>query len=181
MNLHRRFDIALVNTDEIKITLRDDINLIINENTQWDGNYKKMSLQDTFGEKPEAEKNDVFVQELRKGDIWKTADAAVAFTFSDFTYSLLNGGLTENGIYSIGKIGSYNVIQFRSDSDTSILAETYSMEFGTKVITETIKRKTVERVVTDYNNITFTPVKLTSTDCFAVEGKSYVLTRDDTI
>lgn len=181
MNLHRRFDIALVNTDEIKITLRDDINLIINENTQWDGNYKKMSLQDTFGEKPEAEKNDVFVQELRKGDIWKTADSAVAFTFSDFTYSLVNGGLTENGVYSIGKIGSYNVIQFRSDSDTSILAETYSMEFGTKVITETIKRKTVERVVTDYNNITFTPVKLTSTDCFAVEGKSYVLTRDDTI
>jgi hypothetical protein len=52
------------------------------------------------------------------------------------------------------------------------------MEFGTKVITETVKKKPVERVVTDYDTITFTPVKLTSTDCFAVEGKSYILTRE---
>ena len=177
MNLHRRFDIALVNTDEIKITLRDDINLIINENTQWDGNYKKMSLQDTFGESSATIEKSVFLKELQKSNSWKTADSALAISFGDFTYSLLNGGLTENGVYSVDKIGSFNVIQFRSDSDTSILAETYSMEFGTKVITETIKRKTVEKVVTDYDNITFTPVKLTSTDCFAIEGRSYVLSR----
>jgi len=175
MNLHRRFDIALVNTDEIKITLRDDINLIISENTQWDGNYKKMSLQNTFGESAAAEEKSVYLKELQKGDIWKTADAAIALSFGDFTYSLLNGGLTENGVYSVDKIGAYNVIQFRSDSENSVLAETYSMEFGTKVITETIKKKTVEKVVTDYDTITFTPVKLTSTDCFAVEGKSYIL------
>ncbi len=181
MNLHRRFDIALVNTDEIKITLRDDINLIISENTQWDGNYKKMSLQDTFGESSVSGEKSLYSKELKKGDVWKTADAALALSFGDFTYSLLNGGLSEDGVYSVDKIGSFNVIQFRSDSENSILAEAYSMEFGTKVITETVKRKTVERVVTDYNNITFTPVKITSTDCFAVEGKSYILTRDDTI
>ena len=178
MNLHRRFDIALVNTDEIKITLRDDINLIISENTQWDGNYKKMSLQNTFGESAAAEEKSVYLKELQKGDVWKTADAAIALSFGDFTYSLLNGGLTENGVYSVDKIGAYNVIQFRSDSENSILAETYSMEFGTKVITETIKKKTVEKVVTDYDTITFTPVKLTSTDCFAIEGKSYILSRE---
>ena len=51
------------------------------------------------------------------------------------------------------------------------------MEFGTKVITETVKRKTVEKVVVDYDTITFTPIKLTSTDCFATEGRSYILTR----
>ena len=97
--------------------------------------------------------------------------------FADYTYTLLNGGLTETGIYSVEKVGTYNVIQFRSDSDGSILSETYSMEFGTKVITETVKKKTVEKVVTDYDTITFTPVKLTSTDCFATEGRSYVLSR----
>ena len=177
MNLHRRFDIALVNTDEIKITLRDDINLIISENTQWDGNYKKMSLQDTFGETTSTEKS-IYSKELQKGDIWKTADSAFAITFSDFTYSLLNGGLTDNGVYTVDKIGSYNVIQFRSDLDTSVLAETYSMEFGTKVITETVKKQSVEKIVPDYDSITLTPVKLTSTDCFAVEGKSYILSRD---
>ena len=177
MNLHRRFDIALVNTDEIKITLRDDINLIISENTQWDGNYKKMSLQNTFGESSAADNKNIYLKELQNGDVWKTADSAVALSFGEFTYSLLNGGLTENGVYSVDKIGAYNVIQFRSDMEASVLAETYSMEFGTKVITETIKKKTVEKVVTDYDTITFTPVKLTSTDCFAIEGRSYILSR----
>ena len=177
MNLHRRFDIALVNTDEIKITLRDDINLIISENTQWDGNYKKMSLQNTFGESSAADNKNIYLKELQNGDVWKTADSAVALSFGEFTYSLLNGGLTENGVYSVDKIGAYNVIQFRSDMEASVLAEAYSMEFGTKVITETIKKKTVEKVVTDYDTITFTPVKLTSTDCFAIEGRSYILSR----
>lgn len=178
MNLHRRFDIALVNTDEIKITLRDDINLIINENTQWDGNYKKMSLQDTFGETSESAAGNLYLKELQKENAWTTADANLSLSFGDFTYTLINGGLTEKGVYSVQKIGSYNVIQFRSDSEGSVLGETYAMEFGVKVITETVKRKTVERVVTDYDTITFTPVKLTSTDCFAVEGKSYIMTRE---
>ena len=177
MNLHRRFDIALVNTDEIKITLRDDINLVISANTLWDGNYKKMVLQDSFGDFAASTENDLYKKELQKGDIWATADAAVSLSFGEYNYSLLNGGLTENGIYSIEKIGSYNVIQFRSDTEASILNEAYSMEFGTKVITETIKRQPVERVITDYDSITFTPVKLTSTDCFAIEGRSYILSR----
>ena len=178
MNLHRRFDIALVNTDEIKITLRDDINLIINENTQWDGNYKKMSLQETFGDSSTAEEKGLFLKELHKGDNWTTADAAVSLTFGEFTYSLVNGGLAENGVYSVARIGNYNVIQFRSDNEASILSEAYSMEFGTKVITETVKKKTVEKTVTDYDTITFTPVKLTSTDCFAIEGRSYIMSRN---
>ena len=178
MNLHRRFDIALVNTDEIKITLRDDINLVINENTQWDGNYKKMALQETFGDFARTAADETYLKELKKGNIWTTADSSVSLSFDEFTYSLLNGGLTEKGIYAIAKIGSYNVIQFRSDSEASFLGETYSMEFGTKVITETVKRQTVEKVVTDYDTITITPVKLTSTDCFATEGRSYTLSRN---
>ena len=177
MNLHRRFDIALVNTDEIRITLRDDINLIINENTQWDGNYKKMSLQDTFGDFSTVTDKGLYLKELQKGDNWTSADSTVSLKFGEFSYTLLNGGLTETGIYSVEKIGSYNVIQFRSDSEASVLGENYSMAFGTKVITETIKKKTVEKIVTDYDTITFTPVKLTSTDCFAVEGKSYIMSR----
>ena len=177
MNLHRRFDIALVNTDEIKITLRDDINLIINENTQWDGNYKKMSLQDTFGGYKPTTSEGLYLKELQKGDDWITADTTVKLNFCEFTYTLLNGGLTETGVYTVERIGNYNVIQFRSDSEASVLSENYAMEFGAKVITETVKRKTVEKVVTDYDTITFTPVKLTSTDCFATEGRSYILVR----
>ncbi len=179
MNLHRRFDIALVNTDEIKITLRDDINLIISENTQWDGNYKKMSMQGTFGDSAENKSQGEFYRELKKGDLWNTADVTVSLQFSDFTYSLTSSsGITESGVYVTGKIGSYDVIQFRSDFEASLLSEAYTMQFGTKTITETVKRKTVEKVVTDYDSITFTPVKITSTDCFAIEGKTYILTRE---
>ena len=97
MNLHRRFDIALVKADEIKITLRDDINLVISENTQWDGNYKKMSLQDSFGDSSETVES-IYRKELRKGDTWATADSTFSLNFADFTYSLSNGGLTETGI-----------------------------------------------------------------------------------
>ncbi|MCR5387088.1 MAG: pallilysin-related adhesin [Treponema sp.] len=178
MNLHRRFDIALVNTDEIKITLRDNINMVISENTQWDGNYKKMTLQETFGGDSVVEEDGLYMKELQKGDNWTTADTTVSLKFDEYKYTLINGGLTETGVYSIEKIGSYNVIQFRSDTEGSILSENYSMEFGTKVITETVKRKTVEKVVADYDSITFTPVKLTSTDCFAIEGRAYILTRE---
>ena len=136
-----------------------------------------MVLQDSFGDFAATTVNDLYQKELAKGDIWTTADTTFSLSFDEYKYSLLNGGLSENGIYSIIRIGSYNVIQFRSDSEGSVLAEAYSMEFGTKVITETVKRQTVEKIVTDYDTITFTPVKITSTDCFATEGRSYILSR----
>ena len=178
MNLHRRFDISLINTDEVKITLLDDINLIISENTQWDGNYKKMAMQGTFGDSAENKENDEFYRQLKKGELWTTADSTVSIQFSDYSYTLTNSGITENGVFTTEKIGGYNVIQFRSDFEASLLSEAYSMQFGTKTIKETVKRKTVEKTVTDYDNLTFTPVKITSTDCFATEGKTYILTRE---
>ena len=176
MNLHRRFDIGLVNTDEIKVTLRDDINLVINENTQWDGNYKKLNLQSSF-ENSEVQDSSEFEKELKKTAEWQTSDASVHISFSDCSYVLQTDSITETGVYSIGKIGTYDIIMFRSDFDNSILGESYSMVFGTKVITETVKKKTVERTVTDYDNIILMPIKITSTDCFAAEGKSYTLYR----
>lgn len=178
MNLHRRFDIALVNVDEIKITLRDDINLIINENTQWDGNYKKMSLQSSFDDSADADKVNEFFREIKKGDIWTTADSLISVKFSDYSYIANTDALTETGVYVISKIGPYNLISFRSDFPNSLFRDNYSINFGTKTISETVRRKTVEKVVTDYDTILLTPVKVTSTDCFAVEGKSYTFTRE---
>ena len=178
MTLHRRFDIALVNTDEIKITLRDDINLIISENTLWDGSYKKMNMESAFGDATEQVEDNEFLKILRQGSLWQTADSAVAIKFSDFGYILNTEVLEETGIYSVAKIGTYNVITFRSDFDNSVMGTAYSLSFGTKTITETVKRQTVERTVTDYDTIIFTPVKVTSTDCFAAEGRTYTFTRE---
>ena len=86
--------------------------------------------------------------------------------------------LEESGVYSVGKIGTYDIIMFRSDSENSLFGETYSMTFGTKTITETVKRKTVEKIVTDYDTITFTPVKIMPTNCFTTEGRTFTFTRN---
>lgn len=176
-NLHRRFNIYLVGVDEIKVTLRDDINLVIKANTLWDGQYKKMSLQGTFTDAEVSTVADVFIRELQKGPSWTTSDNLFSITFDDYSYTLQTSDMTESGVYSTEIIGGYKVLQFRSDSDTSFLNEVYSMEFGTKTITETIKKKTVEKVVTDYDAIILTPIKVTPTDCFAVEGNSYTIVR----
>lgn len=177
-NLHRRFDVALINVDEIKITIRDEINLIIKETNMWDGTYKKLSLQSSFDSAgTEVSKNE-YEQELDKSISWSTSDAVYSITVHDSVYSFKADNAVEKGIYSFMKIGSYNVIQFRPDADSSLLSATYALDFGTKTITETIKKKTVEKVVTDYDTIIFTPVKITPTDCFSTEGRSYTFIRD---
>ena len=177
-SLHRRFDISLVNVDEIKITIRDDIGLKIAETNMWDGQYKKLSLQSSFDSVPvDAEKNE-FLKQLEKSISWSTADSIYSITLHDSEYSFKANDTVETGIYSSMKIGTYIVIQFRSDTEATQLNQTYALEFGTKTITEKIKKKTVEKVVTDYDSITFTPVKITPTDCFSTDGRSYVFLRD---
>lgn len=177
MTLHRRFDISLVNTDEIKVTIRDDINLVIKESTMWDGQYKKLSLQNSFEDKTKESDLTIAQRELQKGLEWNSADGETKLKFDEFKYTLKYGSLVETGIYSASKFGSNIVLQFRSDSDSSMLSDAYSIEFGTKTVTETIKKKTVETVVTDYDFITFVPVKITPLDCFTTEGRSYNFTR----
>lgn len=177
MNLHRRFDIALVNIDEIKVTLRDEVNLLIKENTLWDGQYKKMSLQSAFNDS-NADKLQEFSKKLKKSQ-WNSSDVMTSITFDEYSYSLQkeNSSEIETGIYALQKIGNYNVIQFLSNSDFSVLNETYSVEFGEKTITEKIKNRTTEKVVVDTDTLIFIPVKITTTDCFATEGKIFTLNR----
>lgn len=179
MNLHRRFDITLTNVDEIKITVRDDVNLVIKESNLWDGVYKKMASQSYFQEKTQKDELDIYENELKKGPVWKSADLQDVISFTENRYTLSFNEITEEGIYSLIKIGSYNVIQFLSDTETSMLAKTYVMNFGVKTITETVKKKTVEKQVTDYDTITFTPVKITPTDCFSADGQSYTFERSE--
>ena len=177
-SLHRRFDISLVNVDEIRITIRDDIGIKIAETNIWDGQYKKLSLQSSFDNAPaETEKNE-YLKQLEKSISWSTADSVYSITIHDSIYSFKANDTVETGVYSTMKIGAYTVIQFRSDTEGTQLNPTYALEFGTKTITEKIKKKTVEKVVTDYDSITFTPVKITPVDCFSTDGRSYVFLRD---
>ena len=175
-NLQRRFDLLLISVDEIKITLYDSIGLIIKESSEWDGQYKKMSLQSSFEEPVDEEKNRYLV-ELEGDTVWNTIDGINSINLNDSRYTFLFDDMQEEGLYSMMEIGSYNVLALRATSFNTVLNQFYALEFGTKTITETVKKKTVEKTVTDYDTITFTPVKITPTDCFATDGKVYTFTR----
>ena len=174
-NLQRRFDILLNSVEEIKITLYDSIGLTIKESSVWDGQYKKLSLQSSIEETNTEEKNQ-YVDALEAQELWTTTDGMNTLVMADHRYTFTFDGMQEEGLYSAMKIGSYNVLELRSTSFNSTLNQTYAMEFGTKIVTETVKKQTVEKVVTDYDTIIFTPVKITPTDCFATDGRSYTFT-----
>lgn len=175
--LHRRFDVALANVDEIKITIHDDINLIIKENTLWDGNYKKMSLQSSTNQQKTVTELEQIVSELKKNDIWTSADTLSTISAEGIKYTFATDGISETGVFSPLQAGNYNILEFMSDTDNSMLNEMYSVKFGKKTITEKIKKKTVEKTVTDTDTLIFIPVKITPTDCFEVEGKSFTFQR----
>lgn len=171
MNLHRRFDVSLVKIDEIVISIRDYINLNISQSSTWDGSYKKMNIQSTFNTPSAKTEADIFKAELKKEGEWISIDETLSIKFDDMTYALKMGEITESGIYAVNNIGQYTVLQLRSDTEHSNLQEYYALSFGVKVVTETVKRKTVEKTVTDYNSLTLSPIKVTPTDCFAAEGR----------
>ena len=180
MTLHRRFDISLVGTDEIRLSVRDDINLLIKENTMWDGNYKKLSLQNSFDDSKKALLLENVGKELKDAAAWQTVDAELSFKFSDFNYTFKNNASIadeESGVYSLIQAGNEIVLQFLSDSDNSLFAGYYSVRFGTKIISENVKKQLVEKQVTDYDSIVLTPVKITPTAAFATDGRSYQLSR----
>ena len=145
----------------------------------WDGNYKKMSSQWAFDTTGSKNQLSTYAKELKKDPGWYTDDKQITIAFDDYTYTLQNSEITESGIYSLLSIGNYNVIQFRSDGENSFLSDSYVMDFVKKTITEKVKRKTVERVVTDYNTIIFSPVKYSPVDCFPADGYTYTFTRED--
>jgi len=177
MTLHLRFDIALINTDEIRITIRDDINLLIKESTTWDGNYKKLSLLNSFDDDKKTALIEMLGKELNKSEEWATTDGQFNLTFKDSGFTAKSGGQQESGVFSLLQAGNDVVIQILPDSPYSILNEFYTINFGTKVITETVKKQTVEKTVPDYDTIILLPVKITPTDCFATEGRSFQLSR----
>ncbi|MCR4579071.1 MAG: pallilysin-related adhesin [Treponema sp.] len=176
MSLTRRFDIALVNVDEIKVTVRDSVNLLIKENTMWDGEYKKMSLQSRFDEGEKDSSLDTYKKELINSLGWLSADSSVSMTFDKFRYTFESSEFKDEGVYALQKIGDSHVIQLRSDSGASPLNEFYELFFGTKIVSETVKGRTIEKSVTDYGSIIFTPVVINPTECFSTEGKSYTMT-----
>jgi len=162
----RRFNITLTNVDEIKISISDDVSMIIKESTLWDGQYKKTEQYDSIISTEEIRA----VPETVKGKTWTTGDDLYKITFDDPVYTLQSEDTEEKGVFAFCTIQDSDVIQFRTSAKSSFFKTDYSVRFGTKVITETVKKKTVEKVVEDPAVLILTPVYITPVEIYETEG-----------
>ena len=167
-NLHRRIDISLLSTDKIRLTTRDDINIIIKQDDLWDGTYQKLDLDSTIDDAKKVKEN-IVRKEIERTPIWNGTDGTSVISFEDSIFILKRDDIEEKGVYTTFTAGNYNVLQLRSNSYDSILDTDYTVEFGTKV--------EKDKTVTDMDTIILTPVKVTPTDCFAIDGEILTFTR----
>lgn len=162
----RRFNITLTNVDEIKISISDDVAMIIKESTLWDGQYKKTEQYDSVISTEEIRE----VPEYMKGKTWTTGDDLYKITFNDPDYILQSDDSEEKGVFAFCTIQDNDVIQFRTSEKSSFFKSNYSLRFGTKVVTETVKKKTVEKIVEDPSVLILTPVYITPVEIYETEG-----------
>ena len=171
-SLQRRFDIMLSNVDEIWVTVRDDVHMDIKESSLWDGQYKKTGPSYIFNaDTPEAGISN-FSRKILPYE-WKTDDENSFIKFDGVKYSAKTGSDEEAGIFSVISVGEDYVIQLRPVTGYSSLETEYKLTFGTKIITEVEKRKTVEKTVVDENTLIMIPVKVTPKECFVTDGRSW--------
>lgn len=168
-SLQRRFDIMLSNVDEIRVTVRDDVKMDIKESSLWDGQYKKTSSAYDFSSLSNQSKK--AQEKIITENKWRTADENGFIYFDGNSYTAGFGHDEEKGIYIIYQVGEDTVLQLRPVSGYSELGTEYVLTFGTKVITETVKKKTVERTVVDEDHLIFTPVTITPKECFTTDGR----------
>ena len=182
-SMKRRFDIMLTGVNEVYIHVHDDVGMIIKESNQWDGTYKKMSFQSTFGEVKETLISDEYKAALlAEKSIWLD-DEDNSYAFKDCVYRIKGTETEENGIFIIDTVGDFPVIQFRSRAEDSMLQPAYAMKFHTheEVIPPKRRRDKPEvKIVTDKNLITLTPVKLSPATCYITEGRPFTLHLSDT-
>lgn len=105
-SITRRIDVSLISTDEIKITIRDDIGMTINESALVDGYYKKqkhdMSLFQSSEETPD------LLQILENQNTWLINGLTKIF-FDDQTYKSENA----SGRIALSQCNGTSVLQFK--------------------------------------------------------------------
>lgn len=180
-SMKRRFDIMLTGINEVSVHVHDNVGMIIKESNQWDGTYKKMSFQNTFGETKTVPAHSEYMKKLTEESAWFDDDGN-SYTLSENGYRI-TGSADESGIYVAETVGTLPVIQFRSFSEKSILSAAYVMKFETSQVTIPAKnkrQKPVVQTVEDKDCIHLTPVTISPLTCYAAEGSVITLRRRDT-
>ncbi len=172
-NLQRRFDISLVNVDEIRIRIQDDVRMIIGESTLWDGNYKKLTAKIT----PEKSDNESVkaLDTLVKGPAWLSGDQSY-FVFTQDSYKVEGEGFSDAGRFMVSTVSETKLLQFRSDTDTKYLNGWYIAGYGKIKKTETDRRgKTKDITLDDKETIVLHSVIVRPDGFFQTESQPVVL------
>ena len=150
-NLQRRFDISLVSTDEIKIKLQDDVRMLINESTLWDGNYKKFTSKEGQKELPTAESE--CIERLIEQATWETSDNTIV-TFTENKYEAKGKSSYDAGRFTSNEITGSTLIQFRSEQGAPFFKGSYLPEFQTTKRTEKDSRgRSFEKIISDTDTV----------------------------
>ena len=134
-NLQRRFDISLVSTDEIKIKLQDDVRMLINESTQWDGNYKKFTAREP--ERAVATPQAECIARLIEQENWEANDHTI-LKFSENNYVATGKTSYDSGRFTTNEITGSTLIQFRSAHELPFFKENYLPSFQSEKDRDTI-------------------------------------------
>ena len=189
-SLQRRFDISLVNFDEIRIKLQDDVRMLISESTRWDGNYKKYTAKSDFESKDSKSQNSnsdskgendekkVIAKLLSQSDWILNNETVLKFSGSDYTASKKDDSAAEieNGRFTEINISGKTLLQFRSESENPCFSGSYLLSFLSSVVSETDKRGRVhERSVVDEDTIIFQKASVNPEGFFRDQSSLLVL------
>lgn len=119
-NLQRRFDISLVNANEISIRIQDDVRMLIGETNQWDGTYKKV----TNRKLEKTKVNFDCIDSLKAIEQWESPNG-LTYRFFDNTYEVRGENVYDYGRYLKTEINGTALIQFRSESNAAYLNGSY--------------------------------------------------------
>lgn len=171
-NLQRRIDIFLRNTDEVQVSVHDDVRLPITESSNWDGVYKKPDnetlralVQNDAALFTAAQR---FVQALEEGPQWKMPDGTV-ISFDRGMYAAWGEEKADEGRFTALMKDGSPFMQFRPRAADSVFSKMYKISYATFQNSE----------VEDTDSIVLEPYVITPHIEYAAAEHTIILTRYD--
>ncbi len=130
-NLRRNFDITLIDTDTVRIRVRDDVRMNIIESNLWNGTYKKVSSQKE-NKNIELKGIDSFDELTVPEDGWAfklSDDDEEVIKFKKDVYEVSGKNGIETGRFQKTQLDGNLMLQIRSDSKKSTLTGIYITAF----------------------------------------------------
>lgn len=115
-NLTRRLDISLVGTEEIRIKLRDDLRMLIGEETVWDGNYKKMTSRSSTNKSTKQIDKNLIIKTLKTNkEPWRFSDGS-SIEFLENKFIIQKENTTQEGTFFLVESNEKILIQCKSNN-----------------------------------------------------------------